>query len=107
MVLHEFRIPLPMTVEEFHRGQLYMTAQASLEASEGEETAVASCLRPSTSKEGVRTTLPRRHGRGSSFQRANQRKNICGGVADARDAGSARKHVTTALQNGRALTTLP
>jgi len=35
MVVYEFRIPLPLTVEEFHRGQLFMTAQASLEASEG------------------------------------------------------------------------
>lgn len=37
MVVVEFRVPLPMTVEEFHRGQLYMTAVASLEASSGQE----------------------------------------------------------------------
>jgi hypothetical protein len=36
MVLLEFRVPLPLTVEEFHRGQLYMTAQASAEQSTGE-----------------------------------------------------------------------
>lgn len=37
MVVHEFRIPLPLTVEEFSRGQLYMTAQTSLENSKGDE----------------------------------------------------------------------
>lgn len=37
MVVIEFRIPLPLTVEEFGRGQLYMTAQASLEATGGAE----------------------------------------------------------------------
>lgn len=31
-VIHEFRIPLPLSVDEFHRGQLYMTAKAELEA---------------------------------------------------------------------------
>ena len=35
--IYEFRIPLPLHVHEFHRGQLYMTAEASL--AEGEKTA--------------------------------------------------------------------
>lgn len=37
MVVHEFRIPLPLTVQEFARGQLYMTAQTSLENSKCDE----------------------------------------------------------------------
>lgn len=37
MVLVEFRIPLPMTVKEFHVGQLYMTCKASVEASDGDK----------------------------------------------------------------------
>lgn len=34
MVLIEFRIPLPLSCEEFHRGQLYMVAQQSLAVTE-------------------------------------------------------------------------
>lgn len=37
MVLHEFRVPVPLTVEEFSRGQLYMVAKLSLEATTGDE----------------------------------------------------------------------
>lgn len=37
MVVHEFRIPLPITVKEFGVGQLFMTCQASSEASTGDE----------------------------------------------------------------------
>lgn len=37
MVLVEFRIPLPLTCDEFQRGQLYMVAQQSLEATQGDE----------------------------------------------------------------------
>ncbi len=37
MVVHEFRIPLPLSVEEFGRGQRHMTAHASLESSKGDE----------------------------------------------------------------------
>jgi hypothetical protein len=36
-IVHEFRIPMPLSVTEFGRGQLYMTAQASLEALSGDE----------------------------------------------------------------------
>jgi len=36
----EFRIPLPLRVDEFHRGQLYMTAKAELEAASGKEGVV-------------------------------------------------------------------
>ena len=32
MVLVEFRVPLPLTVEEYHRAQLHMVAEKSLEA---------------------------------------------------------------------------
>ena len=39
-VVHEFRIPLPLDVDEFHRGQLYMTAKAELEAANGKEGVV-------------------------------------------------------------------
>jgi hypothetical protein len=38
--LFEFRIPLPLDVDEFHRGQLYMTAKAELEAATGREGVV-------------------------------------------------------------------
>lgn len=31
----EYRIPMPLTVEEFHRGQLHMVAEKSLEVGEG------------------------------------------------------------------------
>ncbi len=37
MVVLEFRVPLPLTVEEYGRGQLFMTATASLEATAGKE----------------------------------------------------------------------
>lgn len=37
MVIVEYRIPLPLTTEEFHRGQLYMVAQQSLEATSDDE----------------------------------------------------------------------
>lgn len=37
MVLIEFRVPLPLTASEFHRGQLYMVAEQSLEATDGAE----------------------------------------------------------------------
>jgi hypothetical protein len=37
MVLKEFRIALPFTVEEYRRGQLYMTAKASKEHTHGGE----------------------------------------------------------------------
>lgn len=36
-VLHEFRIPVPLTADEFQRGQLYMTARVSSEATVGDE----------------------------------------------------------------------
>ena len=37
MVVHEFRIPLPLTVEEFGRGQLAMVAKVSHELTKGDE----------------------------------------------------------------------
>jgi hypothetical protein len=36
----EFRIPLPLSVDEFHRGQLFMTAKAELDAATGKEGVV-------------------------------------------------------------------
>ena len=41
MVLIEFRIPLPLSVDEFHRGQLAMVAQKALMLLEAGEAAAA------------------------------------------------------------------
>jgi hypothetical protein len=35
--IYEFRIPMPLHVAEFHRGQLFMTAEASLAEGEKKE----------------------------------------------------------------------
>ena len=39
-VVHEFRIPLPLGIDEFRRGQLFMTAKAEVEAATGQEGVV-------------------------------------------------------------------
>lgn len=36
MVIVEFRVPLPLTVDQYNRGQLHMTAEKSLEATQAE-----------------------------------------------------------------------
>ena len=59
-VINEFRIPLPLSVDEFHRGQLYMTAKAELEAAtaSGKEGVVVLKNEPYDNTDGHLGTCP-------------------------------------------------
>lgn len=57
-MLHEFRIPLPLTVAEFHVGQLYMTAEASKSATAGAEGVVWLKNEPYDNTDGHLGTSP-------------------------------------------------
>lgn len=54
----EFRIPLPLAVDEFHRGQLYMTAKAELEAATGKEGVVVLKNEPYDNTDGHMGVCP-------------------------------------------------
>lgn len=114
-VLHEFRIPVPLTADEFQRGQLYMTARVSSEATAGDEGIEWLANEPYDNTDGAAplsryTGTPVPRGRGQyTLKRLLLRSKVPALVrhlvpADAlflvEEAWNAYPHCTTVLVNG-------